>query len=123
MVRSLSAVASEVCQTVSVGALYFQSIAVEGYETGEHAPGLKLRGTGAYKAAHHIIKVRPACVALICLLVQAGRLITRRRPKKIPKVSRLVLVGCGDALNSSFWMILDSVNCNFLRNTVEKKIV
>lgn len=34
-----------------------QSIAVEGYETGEHAPGLKLRGTGAYRAAHHIIKV------------------------------------------------------------------
>ncbi|MED6285828.1 hypothetical protein CHARACLAT_033208 [Characodon lateralis] len=33
------------------------SISVEGYETGEHAPGLKLRGTGAYKAAHHIIKV------------------------------------------------------------------
>ncbi|KAE8296251.1 Lactase-like protein Klotho/lactase-phlorizin hydrolase-related protein Precursor [Larimichthys crocea] len=32
------------------------SIAVEGYETGEHAPGLKLRGTGAYRAAHHIIK-------------------------------------------------------------------
>ncbi|XP_028286481.1 lactase-like protein [Parambassis ranga] len=32
------------------------SVAVEGYETGEHAPGLKLRGTGAYKAAHHIIK-------------------------------------------------------------------
>ncbi|KAM4596380.1 lactase-like a [Fundulus diaphanus] len=32
------------------------SIAVEGYETGEHAPGLKLRGSGAYKAAHHIIK-------------------------------------------------------------------
>lgn len=37
--------------------LCFQSIAVEGYETGEHAPGLKLKGTGAYKAAHHIIKV------------------------------------------------------------------
>lgn len=34
-----------------------QSVAVEGYETGEHAPGLKLRGTGAYRAAHHIIKV------------------------------------------------------------------
>lgn len=33
-------------------------MAVEGYETGEHAPGLKLRGTGAYRAAHHIIKVR-----------------------------------------------------------------
>ncbi|XP_055010701.1 lactase-like a [Boleophthalmus pectinirostris] len=32
------------------------SIAVEGYETGEHAPGLKLRGVGAYKAAHNIIK-------------------------------------------------------------------
>ncbi|AWP08380.1 putative lactase-like protein [Scophthalmus maximus] len=32
------------------------SVAVEGYETGEHAPGLKMRGTGAYKAAHHIIK-------------------------------------------------------------------
>ncbi|XP_064422022.1 lactase-like protein [Latimeria chalumnae] len=32
------------------------SIAVEGYETGEHAPGLKLKGTGAYKVAHHIIK-------------------------------------------------------------------
>uniref|UniRef100_A0A8C1DMX5 Cytosolic beta-glucosidase n=1 Tax=Cyprinus carpio carpio TaxID=630221 RepID=A0A8C1DMX5_CYPCA len=32
------------------------SVAVEGYETGEHAPGLKLRGTGAYRAAHHIIK-------------------------------------------------------------------
>jgi len=34
-----------------------QAVAVEGYETGEHAPGLKLRGTGAYRAAHHIIKV------------------------------------------------------------------
>ncbi|KAG7283729.1 hypothetical protein CRUP_034353 [Coryphaenoides rupestris] len=33
-----------------------RSIAVEGYETGEHAPGLKLRGVGAYKTAHHIIK-------------------------------------------------------------------
>ncbi|KAF7648913.1 hypothetical protein LDENG_00150340 [Lucifuga dentata] len=33
-----------------------QSIAVEGYETGEHAPGLKLKGTGVYRAAHHIIK-------------------------------------------------------------------
>ncbi|XP_053479026.1 lactase-like b [Ictalurus furcatus] len=32
------------------------SVAVEGYETGEHAPGLKLKGTGAYRAAHHIIK-------------------------------------------------------------------
>ncbi|KAM4040060.1 lactase-like protein [Anomaloglossus baeobatrachus] len=32
------------------------SIAVEGYETGEHAPGLKLRGTGVYKAAHYLIK-------------------------------------------------------------------
>ncbi|XP_076848456.1 lactase-like protein isoform X2 [Brachyhypopomus gauderio] len=32
------------------------SVAVEGYETGEHAPGLKLRGTGAYRAAHNIIK-------------------------------------------------------------------
>ncbi|NWR34149.1 LCTL protein, partial [Tachuris rubrigastra] len=28
----------------------------DGYETGEHAPGLKLGGCGAYKAAHHIIK-------------------------------------------------------------------
>ncbi|NXQ59867.1 LCTL protein, partial [Anthoscopus minutus] len=28
----------------------------KGYETGEHAPGLKLGGCGAYKAAHHIIK-------------------------------------------------------------------
>ncbi|KAM6960800.1 lactase-like protein isoform 2-T3 [Aplochiton taeniatus] len=32
------------------------SVAVEGYETGEHAPGLKTKGTGAYRAAHHIIK-------------------------------------------------------------------
>uniref|UniRef100_A0A3Q1I1I5 Cytosolic beta-glucosidase n=1 Tax=Anabas testudineus TaxID=64144 RepID=A0A3Q1I1I5_ANATE len=32
------------------------SVAVEGYETGEHAPGVRLRGTGAYRAAHHIIK-------------------------------------------------------------------
>uniref|UniRef100_A0A3B3IKT9 Cytosolic beta-glucosidase n=1 Tax=Oryzias latipes TaxID=8090 RepID=A0A3B3IKT9_ORYLA len=32
------------------------SVAVEGYETGEHAPGLKLKGTGAYRAAHHLIK-------------------------------------------------------------------
>ncbi|KAJ3593002.1 hypothetical protein NHX12_005340 [Muraenolepis orangiensis] len=32
------------------------SIAVEGYETGEHAPGLKLKGVGAYKTAHNIIK-------------------------------------------------------------------
>lgn len=30
----------------------------KGYETGYHAPGLKLRGTGLYRAAHHIIKVR-----------------------------------------------------------------
>ena len=34
-----------------------QAAAVEGYETGEHAPGLKLRGTGSYKAAHNMIKV------------------------------------------------------------------
>lgn len=47
-----------VCVSVSAVALCFQSVAVEGYETGEHAPGLKLKGTGAYKAAHHIIKVR-----------------------------------------------------------------
>ncbi|XP_047241194.1 lactase-like b isoform X1 [Girardinichthys multiradiatus] len=32
------------------------SVAVEGYETGEHAPGMRLRGNGAYRAAHHIIK-------------------------------------------------------------------
>lgn len=52
-VRSLS------CQQMQwLCCLVFQSIAVEGYETGEHAPGLKLKGTGAYKAAHHIIKVR-----------------------------------------------------------------
>lgn len=36
---------------------HLQSVAVEGYETGEHAPGLRVRGTGAYRAAHHIIKV------------------------------------------------------------------
>ncbi|KAM3663194.1 lactase-like protein [Ammospiza caudacuta] len=32
------------------------AVAEKGYETGEHAPGLKLGGCGAYKAAHHIIK-------------------------------------------------------------------
>ncbi|XP_051896413.1 lactase-like protein isoform X1 [Pristis pectinata] len=32
------------------------SIAVEGYEVGQHAPGLKLKGIGAYRAAHNIIK-------------------------------------------------------------------
>ncbi|CAH2274482.1 lactase isoform X1 [Pelobates cultripes] len=32
------------------------SVAVEGFETGEHAPGFKLSGTGAYKAAHNMIK-------------------------------------------------------------------
>ncbi|OCT89838.1 hypothetical protein XELAEV_18018452mg [Xenopus laevis] len=32
------------------------SVAVHGYETGKHAPGMKLMGTGAYKAAHHMIK-------------------------------------------------------------------
>ncbi|KAJ3596731.1 hypothetical protein NHX12_003135 [Muraenolepis orangiensis] len=32
------------------------SVAVEGYETGEHAPGLKMHGTGAYRTAHNIIK-------------------------------------------------------------------
>lgn len=37
--------------------LSLQSTAVQGYESGEHAPGLKLKGTGAYKAAHNIIKV------------------------------------------------------------------
>ncbi|XP_032479871.1 lactase-like protein isoform X1 [Phocoena sinus] len=33
-----------------------QTMAEKGYETGHHAPGLKLHGTGLYKAAHHIIK-------------------------------------------------------------------
>uniref|UniRef100_A0A2K6SZQ0 Lactase-like protein n=1 Tax=Saimiri boliviensis boliviensis TaxID=39432 RepID=A0A2K6SZQ0_SAIBB len=33
-----------------------RAMAEKGYETGHHAPGLKLRGTGLYKAAHHIIK-------------------------------------------------------------------
>uniref|UniRef100_A0A8C5NYW9 Lactase-like n=1 Tax=Jaculus jaculus TaxID=51337 RepID=A0A8C5NYW9_JACJA len=28
----------------------------KGYETGHHAPGLRLHGTGLYKAAHHVIK-------------------------------------------------------------------
>ncbi|XP_035865347.1 lactase-like protein isoform X2 [Phyllostomus discolor] len=32
------------------------TMAEKGYETGQHAPGLKLPGTGLYKAAHHIIK-------------------------------------------------------------------
>ena len=45
-----------------------QSVAVEGYETGEHAPGLQLRGTGAYRAAHHIIKVPAGTPRLIHLL-------------------------------------------------------
>lgn len=43
---------------MSEAVVVFQSVAVEGYETGEHAPGLKLRGSGAYRAAHHIIKVQ-----------------------------------------------------------------
>lgn len=34
-----------------------QSIAVEGYEVGLHAPGLKLNGIGGYRAAHNIIRV------------------------------------------------------------------
>lgn len=54
MVHSLSCKHEFMFQSVF---LCFQSVAVEGYETGEHAPGLKLKGTGAYKAAHHIIKV------------------------------------------------------------------
>ncbi|XP_008586373.1 PREDICTED: lactase-like protein, partial [Galeopterus variegatus] len=33
-----------------------QAMAEKGYETGHHAPGLTLHGTGLYKAAHHIIK-------------------------------------------------------------------
>ncbi|KAM8996985.1 LOW QUALITY PROTEIN: lactase-like protein [Ara ararauna] len=32
------------------------AVAVKGYDTGEHAPGLKLGGCSAYKAARHIIK-------------------------------------------------------------------
>lgn len=39
-------------------ALCLQAVAEKGYETGEHAPGLKLGGCAAYKAAHHIIKVK-----------------------------------------------------------------
>lgn len=38
--------------------VFLQAVAEKGYETGEHAPGLKLGGCGAYKAAHHIIKVK-----------------------------------------------------------------
>lgn len=51
--------------------LVIKSIAVEGYETGEHAPGLKLKGTGAYKAAHHIIKVglNDLCPVLLINLI------------------------------------------------------
>uniref|UniRef100_A0ABI7XRV2 Lactase like n=1 Tax=Felis catus TaxID=9685 RepID=A0ABI7XRV2_FELCA len=33
-----------------------RTMAEKGYETGHHAPGLQLHGTGLYKAAHHIIK-------------------------------------------------------------------
>ncbi|XP_034516678.1 lactase-like protein isoform X4 [Ailuropoda melanoleuca] len=33
-----------------------RTMAEKGYETGRHAPGLQLHGTGLYKAAHHIIK-------------------------------------------------------------------
>ncbi|XP_003121790.4 lactase-like protein [Sus scrofa] len=33
-----------------------RTLAEKGYETGHHAPGMKLHGTGLYKAAHHIIK-------------------------------------------------------------------
>ena len=54
-VRSLSCERTERLTQSSM--LCLQSVAVEGYETGAHAPGLKLKGTGAYKAAHHIIKV------------------------------------------------------------------
>ncbi|XP_060115728.1 lactase-like protein isoform X1 [Heteronotia binoei] len=32
------------------------AIAEEGYETGRHAPGMKLGSAGVYKVAHHIIK-------------------------------------------------------------------
>ncbi|XP_061227072.1 lactase-like protein [Neopsephotus bourkii] len=32
------------------------AVTVKGYDTGEHAPGLKLGGCGTYKAAHHLIK-------------------------------------------------------------------
>uniref|UniRef100_A0A8D0L8Y6 Cytosolic beta-glucosidase n=1 Tax=Sphenodon punctatus TaxID=8508 RepID=A0A8D0L8Y6_SPHPU len=32
------------------------AVAEEGYETGKHAPGMRLSASGAYKAAHHIIK-------------------------------------------------------------------
>lgn len=37
--------------------LSLQTMVEKGYETGLHAPGLRLQGTGLYVAAHHIIKV------------------------------------------------------------------
>lgn len=37
--------------------LSLQTMVEKGYETGLHAPGLRLPGTGLYVAAHHIIKV------------------------------------------------------------------
>lgn len=39
--------------------LSLQTMVEKGYETGLHAPGLRLQGTGLYVAAHHIIKVSP----------------------------------------------------------------
>lgn len=52
-----------------------QTMAEKGYETGHHAPGLKLQGTGLYKAAHHVIKVR-----WVLLGVKAGVKVERGAP-------------------------------------------
>ncbi|KAF0022326.1 hypothetical protein F2P81_025432 [Scophthalmus maximus] len=52
------------------------SVAVEGYETGQHAPGLKLKGTGAYRAAHHIIQEK-SYIKGTCDFLGLGHFTTR----------------------------------------------
>lgn len=51
---------SAVCHDPESPLLSLQTMVEKGYETGLHAPGLRLQGTGLYIAAHHIIKVSQA---------------------------------------------------------------
>lgn len=74
---------------------WLQSVAVEGYETGEHAPGLRLRGTGAYRAAHHIIKVRG------CRFVKLSKLERNESITKLKCISHRHMLRFGTRMTPS----------------------
>lgn len=55
--------------------VYIYTVAEKGYKTGEYAPGLKLGGSGAQNAAHHVTKVKFKLNFKLCEVRIFSRLI------------------------------------------------